>query len=184
MFEIEPCNHTDRSAEIVMPRGGSGEPQQHLLEDMALMLGRQFSVYTAVCQATLAEQLDMPLSDLRALEMVIEFDALPTGQLAQLLGVSSGGATALINRLEEAGYVQRDRHPLDRRIIVIRPVAARCAALTQQRRLVADEVILQARRHDHQQVQAMHGFLAQCIRALRHETLSWLETRHNPALDD
>ncbi|OZI32388.1 MarR family transcriptional regulator [Bordetella genomosp. 10] len=166
-----------------MHRGDDGQVRQNLLDDVALMLGRQFSAYTAVCQATLAAQLGMPLSDLRALEMVVEFDALPTGQLAQLLGISSGGATALINRLEETGYVKRDRHPLDRRIIVIRPVPARCAVL-KRRRLVADEVILQARRHDHQQLQAMHGFLAQCIRALRHETLSWLETRQDPALDD
>ena len=33
----------------------------------------------------------------------MEFDALPTGQLAQLMGISSGGATAPINRLEGAG---------------------------------------------------------------------------------
>ncbi|MFC4275034.1 MarR family winged helix-turn-helix transcriptional regulator [Achromobacter aloeverae] len=167
-----------------MPRGDAGGMQQGLLDDMALMLGRQFSAYTAVCQATLAQELGMPLPDLRALEMVIEFEALPTGQLAQLLGVSSGGATALINRLEESGYVKRGRHPLDRRVIVIRPVAARCAALTRQRRLVADEVVLQARRYDHQQLQATHAFLAQCVRALRQETLAWLETGQNPALDD
>ncbi|ALM84007.1 MarR family winged helix-turn-helix transcriptional regulator [Bordetella sp. N] len=183
MFDIETGNHADRATEIVMPRG-NGEAQQGLLDDMALMLGRQFSVYTAVCQAALAEQLGMPLSDLRALELVIEFDALPTGQLAQLLGVSSGGATALINRLEETGYVKRDRHPLDRRVIVIRPVTSRCAPLTRQRRLIADEIMLQARRHDDEHLQVMHGFLAQCVRALRHETLAWLETQKNPTLND
>lgn len=108
----------------------------------------------------------------------MEFDALPTGQLAQLMGISSGGATALINRLEAAGYVQRGRHPLDRRMIVIRPVEEQCQQLTQERQWVAEAVVLMARRYDAGELEVVHAFLAQCVRALRHDTLVWLETRN------
>ncbi|SUV88311.1 marR family transcriptional regulator [Bordetella pertussis] len=66
----------------------------------------------AASQAAMAERLGLSLTELKALDLVLEFDALPTGQLGQLLGISWGGATALINRLEAAGYVQRGRHPL------------------------------------------------------------------------
>ena len=78
----------------VMPESRTATLRPGMLEDIALMLGRQFAVYNAACQAALAEKLEIPLADLKALELVMEFDALPTGQLAQLMGISSGGATA------------------------------------------------------------------------------------------
>lgn len=161
----------------VMPESRTSDLRPGMLDDIALMLGRQFSVYNAACQSALAEKLGIPLADLKALELVMEFDALPTGQLAQLMGISSGGATALINRLEAAGYVQRGRHPLDRRMIVIRPVEERCQHLLQERQWIADAVMLMARRYDTGEMETVHAFLAQCVRTLRHDTLVWLETR-------
>ncbi|HEY9317706.1 DNA-binding MarR family transcriptional regulator [Achromobacter deleyi] len=161
----------------VMPESRTSDLRPGMLDDIALMLGRQFSVYNAACQSALAEKLGIPLADLKALELVMEFDALPTGQLAQLMGISSGGATALINRLEAAGYVQRGRHPLDRRMIVIRPVEGQCQHLSQERQWIADAVMLMARRYDTTELETVHAFLAQCVRTLRHDTLVWLETR-------
>ena len=160
----------------VMPESRTSDLRPGMLDDIALMLGRQFSVYNTACQSALAEKLGIPLADLKALELVMEFDALPTGQLAQMMGNSSGGATALINRLEAAGYVQRGRHPLDRRMIVIRPVEEQCQQLAQERQWVADAVMLMARRYDTVELETVHAFLAQCVRALRHDTLVWLET--------
>jgi DNA-binding MarR family transcriptional regulator len=159
----------------VMPDTRRSEARPEMLEGVALMLGRQFAAYHAACQSALAEKLGIPLADLKALELVMEFDALPTGQLAQLMGISSGGATALINRLEAAGYVQRGRHPLDRRMIVIRPVEDQCQHLLQERQWVAGAVAATARRYDAMELETVHAYLAQCVRALRHDTLVWLE---------
>lgn len=159
----------------VMPDTRRSEARPEMLEGVALMLGRQFAAYHAACQSALAEKLGIPLADLKALELVMEFDALPTGQLAQLMGISSGGATALINRLEAAGYVQRGRHPLDRRMIVIRPVEDQCQHLLQERQWVAHAVAATARRYDAMELETVHAYLAQCVRALRHDTLAWLE---------
>ncbi|MCY1197432.1 hypothetical protein D9M72_87960 [compost metagenome] len=159
----------------VMPDTRRSEARPEMLEGVALMLGRQFAAYHAACQSALAEKLGIPLADLKALELVMEFDALPTGQLAQLMGISSGGATALINRLEAAGYVQRGRHPLDRRMIVIRPVEDQCQHLLQERQWVAHAVAATARRYDAMELETVHAYLAQCVRALRHDTLVWLE---------
>lgn len=182
MLGFDRMAEQDGSPEAQFVHGA--EMQPGILDDIALMLGRQFSVYTAVCQSMVAEKLEMPLADLKALDLIMEFEALPTGHLAQLMGISSGGATALINRLEAAGYVRRDRYPLDRRVIAICPVAQACEAVIQERRAVADEVALVSRRYDHAQTELVHGFLAQCVRAFRHDTLAWLETRPTRRLDD
>lgn len=188
MLELERMADHDRSPEARFVQNADvqqgADMQQGILDDIALMLGRQFSVYTAVCQSMVAEKLDMPLADLKALDLIMEFEALPTGHLAQLMGISSGGATALINRLEMAGYVRRDRYPLDRRVIAICPVAQACEAVMRERRAVVEEVALVSRRYEYAQTEAVHGFLAQCVRAFRHDTLAWLETRAARRMDD
>jgi len=165
------------TADMSSPRSHTGPSRSALLNDMALMLGRQFTVYTAARQAAAAAQLGLPLVDCRALELLLDFDALPTGQLASLLGLSSGGTTALINRLEAGGYVRRGRHPLDRRMIVISPVPERCRPLQAMMRDIAMEIGMHTQRYDDEQMEAAHAILAQCVRAFRHDTLRWLESR-------
>ncbi|GAB1578482.1 MarR family winged helix-turn-helix transcriptional regulator [Bordetella petrii] len=167
-----------------VPVSESDETRPDMIDDIALMLGRQFAAYTAACQAALAERMDMALADLKALDLVLEFESLPTGQLAQLMGISPGGATALINRLEAAGYIARGRHPLDRRVIVIRPVQERCRPLLAERQAIAREVTLLARNFDTTQLETVHRFLAQCLKALRHDTRAWLEMRNAQRWDD
>ncbi|MCY1528016.1 hypothetical protein D9M68_631060 [compost metagenome] len=180
---LQQETHLHHEHVTVMPDMRGNDLRPGILEDMALMLGRQFAVYNSACQSALAEKLGIPLADLKALELVMEFDALPTGQLAQLMGISSGGATALINRLEAAGYVQRGRHPLDRRMIVIRPVEEPCQQLLQERQWISEAVVTTARRYDASELETMHTYLAQCVRALRHDTLVWLDARSaHPAL--
>ncbi|WP_251864192.1 MarR family transcriptional regulator [Achromobacter sp. Marseille-Q4962] len=151
-------------------------PRPETLHDISQMLGRQLAAYSAASQSALAQTLGLPLAQVKALELVVEFNALPTGQLAHLLGISAGGATALINRLEAAGFVRRSRHSLDRRIVVIQPVEEKCAPLLEQRAWIATEVAMLARRFDARDVEAVHAFLEQCVRALRYETQIWLET--------
>jgi len=45
---------------------------------------------------------------------------LSPGELGSELGLSSPATTALINRLERAGHLSRERHPSDRRKVVLR----------------------------------------------------------------
>ena len=73
------------------------------------------AVSAATTQAAIAEKLGLSLTELKALELVQEFEALPTGQLGQLMGISWGGTTALINRLEAKGLLRRGKSPSDRR---------------------------------------------------------------------
>jgi DNA-binding MarR family transcriptional regulator len=42
------------------------------------------------------------------------------GQLAQGLGISQGWASRVVDELERAGYVERERDPADRRVVRVR----------------------------------------------------------------
>ncbi|MGL5866744.1 MAG: MarR family winged helix-turn-helix transcriptional regulator [Dermatophilaceae bacterium] len=42
-------------------------------------------------------------------------------ELSERLGISTGSATELVDRLETAGHLRRDRHPTDRRRVTLTP---------------------------------------------------------------
>lgn len=154
----------------------------NMVSDIVTMLGRRLTVYTSLYQTALAERLHLSMADVKALELVIEFEPITTGQLACLAGISSGGTTAVIDRLEVAGYVVRDKHPLDRRIVVIRPVASKCTEIERHMRSVAEEVAHIGAHYEHEQLSAVHSFLAQCVHALKTEALGMLNDGGNANL--
>ncbi len=147
---------------------------QEMVSDIVTMLGRRLTVYTSLYQTAWADRLGLSMADVKALELVLEFEPITTGQLACLAGISSGGTTAVIDRLEAAGFVVRDKHPLDRRIVVIRPVVNKCAEIERHMRSVAEEVAQIGAHYEREQLSAVHSFLAQCVHALKAEALGMI----------
>lgn len=76
---------------------------------------RNYAAYALFNQA-LAQQLGLHPTDLQCVSLLdIEPEPLSTGELAKLLGLTSGSATRLVDRLESAGFVERIPDPQDRR---------------------------------------------------------------------
>ena len=76
-----------------------------------------------VAQAFAAEQ-GLGHIDLEALLHVMQAeekgDPVTSGRLGELLGVTSGAATGVIDRLERSGHVHRGRDEADRRRVLVR----------------------------------------------------------------
>ncbi|HEX7299598.1 MAG TPA: MarR family transcriptional regulator [Solirubrobacteraceae bacterium] len=66
-----------------------------------------------------ARRLGMTESEVTALAYLAQ-GALTPRQLGERLLLTSGGVTALLHRLERAGHVTRERHPNDKRSVVLR----------------------------------------------------------------
>lgn len=71
-------------------------------------------------RAALARALGVTDIEMQALVHLAEQGELAPSALANLLDLSSGGATALIQRLERSGHATRKPHPSDRRSTLIR----------------------------------------------------------------
>lgn len=69
---------------------------------------------TAVC-----ELLGINRSDNTALDVVERAGRMTAGELARELGLTTGAVTALIDRLEKAGYLRRISDPTDRRRVLV-----------------------------------------------------------------
>lgn len=67
-------------------------------------------------------------TDLRCLDVLLEQGQATPGYLADALGLTTGSVTAMLDRLEKLGYVERRPDPGDRRRIQVRPTAQSFAA--------------------------------------------------------
>jgi DNA-binding MarR family transcriptional regulator len=70
-------------------------------------------------------------SDIEALEALIDTGASTAGALGDLMGLTSGAITRLIDRLEQSGYVRRVADPADRRRVIIEVVPDKIAAVKE-----------------------------------------------------
>ncbi len=62
----------------------------------------------------------MSLAEIRAVDHIQAEGELTPGELGDRLSLTSGAITALVDRLERAGWVTRAPHPSDRRSVVVR----------------------------------------------------------------
>ena len=77
-------------------------------------------------QLALARRLGLGATDVQALQHLAAGVPMGTVDLAHALKIRSASATVLVDRLEAAGHVRRDRHPSDgRRITLVVAEAAR-----------------------------------------------------------
>lgn len=67
----------------------------------------------------LARRLSLNLTDYRALSTLSQSGAVPVGRLAEQLGATPATTTAIVNRLESRGYVERQRVDGDRRQVQV-----------------------------------------------------------------
>jgi DNA-binding MarR family transcriptional regulator len=77
-----------------------------------------------------SDVLGVNRTDLRCLGILQRSGPIPASQLAQETGLTSGAATALIDRLERAGYVRRTRDDQDRRRVFVEVTAPATEATT------------------------------------------------------
>ena len=74
-----------------------------------------------------AAQVGMSASESQTLHLLELHGPLSPSELAKLTKLSTGTMTGVLDRLEQLGFVRRERHPVDRRRIVVTPDLGRVA---------------------------------------------------------
>jgi DNA-binding MarR family transcriptional regulator len=90
---------------------------------------RRVNFQGSIFGQTIAIRLGLSESDIDALELLIDSGAATAGKLAEVMGLTTGAVTRVIDRLEQAGYVRRTSDPADRRRVVVEVVPARVATV-------------------------------------------------------
>jgi DNA-binding MarR family transcriptional regulator len=84
---------------------------------------RDLNAYAVLLQDAIARSAGLNGADIQVVGVLMTEGPATPGQLAARTGLSSGGAiTALIDRLERAGYVTRRRDEADRRRVLVEAI--------------------------------------------------------------
>ncbi len=98
---------------------GSQEKRAALLGEFAREL-RQFNGLSASFFRAAAGRIGMTVTDMQVIEILDSTGPMTAGQLADLTGLTTGAITGMLNRLEEARLVRRERDPNDGRRVIVR----------------------------------------------------------------
>ena len=104
---------------------GAGRPERARL---AAEFGEGFRKTNSLMQLmgqAAADRIGLNATDLNCLNILSFSGEMTAGDLARETGLTTASITGVADRLEEAGYVRRERDPKDRRRVVIRLVLQR-----------------------------------------------------------
>ena len=97
--------------------------------DSVLRSLRRVNLQGSFFGQTVAIRFGLSESDIEALELLIDTGAATAGRLSDLMGLSTGAVTRVIDRLEQSGYVRRVPDPADRRRVIVEVVPEKIAAI-------------------------------------------------------
>jgi DNA-binding MarR family transcriptional regulator len=91
---------------------------------------RKFIAAAIFFNTQAAEKAKLGLTDMQMLNMLHLYGPSTPGRLGTWTGLSSGGVTVALDRLEKSGYIRRNPNPADRRSVLITPIPKRMRKLT------------------------------------------------------
>jgi DNA-binding MarR family transcriptional regulator len=80
---------------------------------------RHFIAGVILYNQRIADQFGMNPTDMQCIHLLELMGPLTPGKLAECTGLTTGGVTVVLDRLEKAGLARRERNPHDRRSVLI-----------------------------------------------------------------
>jgi DNA-binding transcriptional ArsR family regulator len=105
--------------------GDSPERARRRMESEFLLAVRRAGSVMQLLGAASAERIGINVTDLNCLNILALGGRMTAGELARRTGLTTASITGVLDRLEEAGFVRRERDPDDRRRVIVRLDAAR-----------------------------------------------------------
>jgi DNA-binding MarR family transcriptional regulator len=90
---------------------------------------RRSSAQGAIFGQTIANHVGISNSDMECLDFLILEGRVTAGRLAELTGLTTGAITGVVDRLEQAGMVRRERDADDRRKVFVAAVPENIAKI-------------------------------------------------------
>lgn len=134
--------------------------------------GRAFSTAVVMFHEAIASRLGISAAEWKCLGFLEEQGPLTPGRLAELSGFTTGAITGIVDRLEGATYVRRERHATDRRSVIVHPVG-----LDKVKKQVAPIFVSLGRalnaltaHYSEQELAAIDDYFERVTRVLKEET--------------
>ena len=114
------------------------------LKKRALMAVRDYGVNLTQFRNAMSEWAGLNVTDMECLRLLFFKGVASPSELSRSTGLTSGATTAMLDRLEKAGLIERRPNPKDRRGTLIAPAkssAERAASWFESARIAQDKLI-------------------------------------------
>ena len=118
---------------------------------------------------TVAIRFGLSESDVEALEVLIDTGAATAGRLSELMGLTTGAVTRVIDRLEQGGYVQRVPDPTDRRRVIVELVPEKMSAVQATMARFGEKSAIEIGRYTDAELAVIDDFLTRMAEVTRDE---------------
>ncbi|MGH8680564.1 MAG: MarR family winged helix-turn-helix transcriptional regulator [Burkholderiales bacterium] len=98
----------------------SDVPDRAALLAAVLREVRRMTAQSVLISQAVSVRFGLSSSDLECLDLALLSGGATAGEFANATGLTTGAITGVIDRLERAGYVRRERDPTDRRKVIVR----------------------------------------------------------------
>ncbi|HEX3472151.1 MAG TPA: MarR family transcriptional regulator [Silvibacterium sp.] len=101
---------------------------------------RHFIAGVILYNQRVADQLGLHPTDMQSLHLLELLGPMTPGRLAECTGLTTGGVTVMLDRLEKAGYARRERNPDDRRSVLVHLNTAKMARVGEYYGAINDQL--------------------------------------------
>jgi DNA-binding MarR family transcriptional regulator len=150
---------------------------------MGTNVSREMAARTAQFQEAIAARLGLTPSDHRCLELVDRYSEegpITAGKLSELTGLTTGAITGVIDRLERAGYVRREKSAEDRRQVNIKKVPERTEAVGALFEPMFESFRTLCSEHSAEELAIVWAYMRRCSEIYREQT-ERLRAQEGPA---
>ena len=95
-------------------------PNHAPLREAAIRCIREFIAGSIMYNQQVADRVGLRLTDMQCINVLDLMGPSTPGELARSTGLTTGGVTVMLDRLEKGGYVKREPNPRDRRSVLVR----------------------------------------------------------------
>jgi DNA-binding MarR family transcriptional regulator len=114
------------------------------LVEKVILGARQYGISNVLFRNKVGEQLGVNVTDMECLGLLFHKGVATPSELAKQTGLSSGATTAMLDRLEKSGLIERRPNPDDRRgtlIVLLKSGAEKVGPLFASARQAQQELV-------------------------------------------
>jgi DNA-binding MarR family transcriptional regulator len=102
-----------------MSESAHEETERRQLTAEFILAMRRTTAITQLLSQAAADRIGINATDLNCLNIVALTPAMTAGELARATGLTTASITGVLDRLEDSGFVRRERDARDRRKVII-----------------------------------------------------------------
>jgi DNA-binding MarR family transcriptional regulator len=156
----------------------SSDRRQRLLQTLEEMV-RKVGAQSVLISDLVATRVGLNSTDLECLDLLYLSGATTAGALARHTGLTTGATTAVIDRLERAGFVRRRRHADDRRCVLVEVAPSSASRIGPLYARLGTEMTELNTQYSDDQLTTIVDYLSRAL-AAGSDHVAWLQTQAVP----